>query len=440
MNKCKHCGKDLAEGAQFCNHCGKSINEAPVDKSIEAVKAAVKETVQAEIGPIKTGIEAIDTRLKAVEALPFLKSGARGAGIISKEVYRGYKIHGQGEQLREKLIENKHKFQVLSNMDEFDNFCKFMLDAKAAMTGDVQAQLKLQEARQKATDMVEGSDAVGGYAVPIEYDPDLIKLARETSFLLQNATVVPMGSSVRKYPAELTLLSNTWEDEAAAIDEQNPTLSQVTLTAKKLASLTSGISSELLSDSMFDIVGWLTEQFMYTQALELDNQALNGTGAPCSGVLTAACGYSVILASTVLGSTNFSAITADKLSEMIYKLSEVDAANAKFVYNRLIQHYIRTAKDSNGAYIWQKPEGGRPGTIWETPYIQSSQAPGTSGSSTAFVALGNWKYFYVGQRSGMVIAANPYSDFANDLISFRAIRRVALSIARSTAFVRLLTA
>jgi len=209
------------------------------------------------------------------------------------------------------------------------------------------------------------------------------------------------------------------------------------LTAKKLASLTSGISSELLQDSIFDIVGWLTEQFMYTQGLELDNQALNGTGSPLSGVLTAACGYSVSLAT---GSTNFSAISGDKLSEMIYKLSEADAANAKFVFNRLIMHYIRTLKDTTGQYIWQKPGDGRPGTIWETPYIQSVKGPGTTGATTAFVALGNWKYFYVGQRMGMTIAVDPYTDFNKDQVRFRAIRRVALAIARSTAFVRLLTA
>lgn len=432
MNKCKHCGKEMAEGAQFCAHCGKSINEAPVDKSVEAIKTAVKETVQ----PLKESIDGLEKRVKAIEDLP-IKSGVKGSGVISTEVYRGYKIHDQAEELREKFAANPARFKVLSDMGQFDNYCKFMLDFKAAVTGDVKAQMSLQEARQKATDMSEGSDAVGGYAVPVEYEGDLVKLARDASFLLQNATVIQMGSSVRKYPAELTHVSNTWEDEAGEIDEQNPTLTQVTLTAKKLASLTSGISSELLSDSMFDIVGWLTEQFMYTQGLELDNQALNGTGSPLSGVMTAACGYSVSLAT---GSTNFSAISADKLSEMIYKLSEADAVNAKFVFNRLVTHYIRTMKDTYGQYIWQRPGEGRPGTIWEVPYIQSAKAPGTTGSKTAFVALGNWKYFYVGQRQGLSIAVDPYTDFAKDQIRFRAIRRVALAMARSTAFVRLLTA
>lgn len=432
MKKCLHCGKDIAEEALFCAHCGKSVNEAPVDKSIEAIKSAVK----GEITPLKESIEAVDKRVKAIEALPLRKETAHG--IIVPETYRGYKIHDQGQALRERTSKDPIRFKVLSDMGKFNEFAKFMIDVKFALRGDLKAQQKLQELREKATDMSEGSDSVGGYTVPVEYEPELVQLAKDVSFALQNCTVLPMGRQTLKIPTELTRVSVTWEDEAASIDESNPTFGQVTLTAKKLAGLTSGISSELLDDTMIDIVGLLTEQFMYAIGLELDNQVLNGTGSPVSGVLTAACGYSVSLSS---GSTNFSAITADALSEMIYKLSEEDAAQAVFVYNRLIQHYIRTKKDSNGQYIWQKPEGGRPGTIWETPYFQSVKATGTTGSTTAFVALGNWKKFYIGRRLGtMQFASDPYTNFATDEIRYRVITRWGLAIARSTAFCRLLTA
>jgi HK97 family phage major capsid protein len=245
-----------------------------------------------------------------------------------------------------------------------------------------------------------------------------------------------MSTLQKKMPAEATIVNVTWEDEAGEIDEQNPTYGLVTLTAKKLAGLTTGIPSELLADSEYDIVGSLVEQFMYAIGLEMDNQVLNGTGSPCSGVLSAACGNSVIMAN---GLTNFSSITADHLSEMINALSEEDAAQSMFVYNRLIQHYIRTAKDTNGQYIWQKPAEGRPGTIWETPYVQSTKAPGTSAANTAFVALGNWKQFYIGRRAEMAFAADPFTNFSKDQVRFRAITRAALNFARASAFVRLLT-
>jgi HK97 family phage major capsid protein len=236
-------------------------------------------------------------------------------------------------------------------------------------------------------------------------------------------------------PTELTRVSVNWPSEAAAPTESNSTFGQVELTAKKLAGLTDGISRELLSDSAIDIVGLLTEQFMYAIGLELDNQVLNGTGSPCSGVLTAAAGNSV-----VMSGANFSSIGADDLSEMIYNLAEEDAAMAKFVYNRLVQHYIRTLKDDNNQYIWQKPGEGRTGTIWELPYFQSSKAPGTSATSTAFVALGNWKKFFIGRRVGqMSLEMDPYSEFAKDLVRFKMVTRWGMAMARASAFCRLVT-
>lgn len=43
MLKCKHCGKDIAEGLQFCGHCGKAVNEAPVDPAKAAHDREVAE-------------------------------------------------------------------------------------------------------------------------------------------------------------------------------------------------------------------------------------------------------------------------------------------------------------------------------------------------------------------------------------------------------------
>lgn len=441
MHKCKHCGAELAEGVKFCHACGKSVEEAPAQKEIGEIKAAVKETVQAEVKPLKESVDGLEKRLKAVEDLPM--KAQSGFAVISKEVYRGYKLHDQGEKLREKFSKSPYRFKALSNCESFDNYCKFVLDFKAAILGDVKAKQKLQEARAvaKASDMGEDvSDALGGYAVPIEYERDLIKLVEEDTFAMNECTVIPMSSNVKKIPAELTRVGVTWEDEGGTIDGQNPTLSQVTLTAKKLAGLTSSISSELISDSMFDIVGWLTEQFMYAMGLELDNQVLNGTGSPVSGVLTAACGNSVVMAT---GSTSFSAVTADYIRKLIRALSAKDSANAKFVYSKDIQYYIDVLKDSNNRYIYRDPAGERPAALWNRPIIEASNAPleANSGASTAFIALGDWKKFYIGNRLGtMQFAADPYTAFATDEIRFRVIRRWALAFGRASAFVRLVTA
>lgn len=436
MNKCPHCGKDIADKeAKFCPHCSKSLTESPISKDV--VVNAVREAV----APLNTELESLKSKIAAFEKSPANKFFNVNAGVTT-EKYRGYQLADQGEKLREKFAARPLYYKTLSKADTFTNFAKFMLDVKAALCGDIQAIMQLQSAAAafKASDLAEGSDSLGGYAVPPEYQMDLLKLVREDSFLLKKATVIPMKSNTLKMPSEASLVSVTWEDEAAAIDEQNPTFGQVVLTAKKLAGLTSGISSELLQDSGVDIVGMITEQFLYAIGQEYDNQGLNGTGSPCSGVLTAAAGYSVVMAS---GSTAFSSVNADVIRNMIRKLSAKDAAVAEFVYSKDIQYYIDTLKDSNGRYLYREPSGERPAALWNRGIFESAKAPGESdsGVSKGFIALGNWKQFYVGQRIGaMAFASDPYTKFANDQVRFRAIVRTALKIARSSAFVRAVTA
>jgi len=431
MNKCKHCGKDVEKDAKVCPHCQKSLEDTANDGVIEAVKSAVK----AEISPLSAKIDDVDKRLKVVEALPLRNMAVAGAGIIVPRTYRGYKVHEQGAELREKFSSRANWFKTLSKPENFDKFVEFMLDVKFALTGDLKAMQKLQEAREKASDLAEGTDSLGGYLVPVEHQMDLIRLAREKSFAMQLCRVVTMGKNTQNWPSEATLVDVTWEDEAGSIDEQNPTWGQVQLVTKKCAGMTSGISNELLADSDVDIVGELTEQFMYAIGLSVDNQVLNGTGSPCSGVLSAAVSNVVTLAGN-----HASSITADKLSEAIYTLSEEDANAATFIYSRLVQHYIRILKDTYGQYIWQRPGEGRPGTIWELPYRESTKAPAGTASNTAFGILGNWKLFMIGLRNGtMTFAADPYGKFSTDQTRFRVTQRMALKIARASAFVKIKT-
>lgn len=439
MNKCKSCGKDIEAGVTVCPHCQKAVEAAPDTQKalIESVKGAVRE----EIAPLKESIKTIDERVKKIESMPAPKA-VHDVNIIVPEKYMGYELSDQGEALREKFSARPKYFKALSQESKFKEFCRFMIDVKAALVGDISAQMKLQESMRqfKASDLSEGSNTLGGYTVPVEYQMDLIKLVREVSFAMQKCTVINMSSQTLKLPKEASMVSVSWTDEAGSITASNPVFDQVTLTAKKLAGLTGGISSELLMDTGIDIVGLLTEQFMYAIGLELDNQVLNGTGSPCSGVLTAKAGYSVVMAT---GYSNFSSISADNVRSMIRKLAAADAAVAEFVYSKDIQYYIDVLKDTYGRYVYREPAGDRPAALWNRAITEASNAPleAASGASTGFVALANWKQFYLGRRLGaMAFASDPYTNFATDQVRFRAITRWGLAMARATAFCRLVTA
>lgn len=423
--KCKKCGKDLAAEAKFCPDCGEAVAK---ELTIDAIKDAVKDTVQSEIS-------GLDERLKKIEAAP-APAFSTDVNIIVPKTYAGYKLHHQGEKIRERFRKMAAMCPTLSNMSNFDKFAEMIIDIKNALMGDVKSMQKLQE----KTAMAEGTDAVGGYLVPVEYEFDLVKLSRDASFALQKCTVIPMSSKTLNLPAELTLPTVTWPSEAGQGTATNPTFAQVQLTAKKVMALTDYLSRELLADSGVDIVSLLTEQIMYAIGLELDKQVLIGSGSPISGVMSATTVYSVVMGS---GSTAFSSINADTVRSMIRKLSAADAAVAEFIYSKDVQYYLDVLKDSNGRYLYREPSGDRPAALWNRGIFESSQAPAESQSavSTGFIALGNWKSFYLGQRSGeMALALDPYTKFDYDQVRFRLTQRWGLAIARATAFVKGVTA
>lgn len=391
-------------------------------KTIEEGLSGVKTFVDEKVAPLATEVKALSEKVEKIEKLPAFAAPA--INMLPKE-YKGYKLNEMGASVRKGFESDEGLFR----------YNKWIVDVVRALKGDSESRLAIKELHAK-TGLGEASGSIGGYLVPDEFSSAIVKLAREASFLLANATVLNMGSDQLYVPTEASLATAYWPAaEKTAPTKSDPSFGQVSLTARKLGILTNPVGNELLADSAIDISALLTEQFAYAQALELDNQALNGTGFPCSGVLTAAAGYSVVMTLA-----NFSSISADNLSEMISKLSGADVANAKFVFHNLITHYLRILKDSQNAYIYANPGQGVPGTVWELPAIKSAKAPSTTGTSTAFVSLGNWKNFYVGKRNGsFVLDLDPYSNFGSDETVFRMMSRWALAIGRSTAFVRLVS-
>jgi len=416
-------------------------DESTKNDLITGVKTAVAEglkpiednvkTVSETVKSIEEKQTSLEDRVKKIEDMPLSQFGAKINKTSGK--YKGYSLDNTLVSVREKAAKNPTRFKTFANDEKAEEFSKFMIDyVRATALDDIQAKMALQT---KASELVEGTESLGGYLVPEEYQNELIMLAQEQSYALQECTVIPMSRDVLKLPTEAGRVSVTWEDEAAAIDESSPEFGQVTLTAKKLAGLTDGISIELLQDSAIDIPGLLTQQFMYAIGLELDNQVFNGTGTPMSGLLTAACGYSVVMSAAA-----FSSVSADDFSDMIYKLSQQDVQNAQFFFNRLITHYLRILKDTTERPIFTQISAKEPSTIYGLPYRETTKITGTTASSTAFGALGDMKGVYLGRRMGaMSLDSDPYSEFNKALIRFRVLSRWGMAISRSTKFVRLVS-
>ncbi|BEQ14499.1 phage major capsid protein [Desulfoferula mesophila] len=283
------------------------------------------------------------------------------------------------------------------------------------------------------TDMTEGTGSQGGYTVPTELEGSILRIAEESSLFLGKTRGVSMGSNQITVPALNTPPSVAWHSEGDTITQTSPTLDQVTLNVYRLDAYVT-VTNELLEDSRANIANWLAQEFTEAMGKEVDNQIFNGTGTPCSGILTAAAGHSVVMSA---GDTNFSAITPTYLSEMMSKMDSTALAGAFFAMNQAVAHYLRTLTDSNGRYLVDLSNGN----LWGLPIHTREVCPSSSGAETAFVALCNPRYFLTGLRYGMMqIDMDPYSNFTSNKTNIRVIWRMALNIGKAAAFVRLLTA
>lgn len=409
-------------------------------KALETKIGEDRAAATKEIEGLKSQLKEVSEKLAKLEAMPALDPKKIREADRTKNVYRGYKIHKQNKKLREMAGKSPEKFETFSDEEQIDNFSKFMIDFVGATkrVPDMECVKAMAEVQAACkTTMNETTASQGGYIVPTEYQWDLIQLNKDRTFALRECNVVPMSSDQKLWPTELTRAAMAWKAESASLAQSDPTFGQVALNSEKLTGM-SWATNEMIQDAAIDVAGILTDQFSYGTALELDNQVLNGTGSPCSGVLTAAAGFSTVMST---GLSNFSSISFDNLSNMIDQVPEGYDEGGIFVFNKRIKHFLRTLKDSQNRYLLVDPGGVAPGTLWEQRYVLTSQSPKTTGASTAFVTFGNFKYFFIGQRLGsMTIDVDPYGRFDTYETRFRMVTRWALKIAVANAFSRLITA
>jgi HK97 family phage major capsid protein len=287
--------------------------------------------------------------------------------------------------------------------------------------------------------MSEGVDADGGYLVPTEFLPILIRIVENYGIVRQRATVVPMSRMEMEIPALASGVTVYWIGENNPITPTKPGFGQVLLTAKKLAALVPS-SSELLEDSAIPIANLLVTLIGEAMAQEEDRVGFvgdSGGGDPFDGILN----DSGVTAVTMTGSS-FLNIDADDLADMIATLTAGQSMGAQFYFHRTVFNIIRKLKSTDGHYIYSPPNGQDPATIWGYPYTLTDVMPGVAADApdTPFVIFGNLKHLYLGDRRRMTVATSQHVGFANDQVYLRVIQRLALDVAIPVAFAVLKTA
>ena len=122
----------------------------------------------------------------------------------------------------------------------------------------------------------EATTTAGGFLVPDEFSNRLLSLIQEKTITMDDLDVRTMISDIQYIPKVTSGTTAYWVTETGAITESNPAYGQITLTAKKVASLIQA-SSEVLEDNNVDLANHLVDQMATDLAIAIDKAILYGS-------------------------------------------------------------------------------------------------------------------------------------------------------------------
>ena len=173
-----------------------------------------------------------------------------------------------------------------------------------------------------------GTDSEGGYLVPDEYERTLVEALLDENIFRGLASIIRTSSGDRKIPVAATKGTASWIDEEGAYPESDDSFSQITIGAYKLGTMIK-VSDELLSDSVFDLEGYIAREFARRIGAKEEEAFFtgDGSGKPL-GILAASGG-----AETGVTAASETAITSDELIDLFYSLRAPYRKKAVWILN-----------------------------------------------------------------------------------------------------------
>lgn len=265
--------------------------------------------------------------------------------------------------------------------------------------------------------MSEGTDAAGGYIVPIEWDRTITDKLKQRSPIRENATVVRIGGRGFTKVYNDGVIGSGWVGETAARPETTtPGLSSLQFDTGEIY-CNPAVTQRMLDDAGFDLGAWLSSEVEGEFAIQENIAFLsgNGTNKPY-GILTYVTGaanaarhpFGAIAATTTASAT---AVTGDELLSLVYSLPSERDANSKWYLNRSTTLAARKLKDGQGNYLWQQNyAAGEPASLAGYPIVEVAGMP-TIATGNVVALFGDMAMTYlVVDRLGTQVLRDPYTN------------------------------
>lgn len=281
--------------------------------------------------------------------------------------------------------------------------------------------------------------SAGGYLVPDEFRPELIRLTYLRSLALQYGRIVPMTSDKLNIPTVSSGYSVGWGTINTQISDSRVTFGNVELTAEKMVGL-SIVPNELLMDSMLPVATIIANEMAEGFAKKLDEEFFDGDATDTANHKFNGWGYASSV-EAVTGSVDASPtygelVTEDNLLSLVGRLEDRELDGARWFMHPNVWATIRGLEDGSSDKIVRLNENYGYDLLG-FPVHRTTQMPGTAAASTPAVLFGNPMHIVVGDRMQFTIAANEGERFSYDQTVFRATQRVAIDVALPSSIARL---
>jgi len=210
----------------------------------------------------------------------------------------------------------------------------------------------------------------GGYLAPAEYVNEIIKTVQEFSPIRQIARVRRTSRSLVMIPKRTGVFSaqrTTEMGERTETEGLKYGLEQMDLPeAYALVKVT----KQDLEDTAFNLEAEINQEFATQFAILEGKEFVSGDGVgKAEGLLTNGDISS-------FNSGNASAIAADAIVQMPYKVKSAYLRNARWVMNRNTIAAVMLLKDGNNRYLWQPSfQAGQPSRLAGYPIVEAPDMP-----------------------------------------------------------------
>ena len=327
-----------------------------------------------------------------------------------------------------RIVENLSKQEGRSGLKDDKLMNKFGSDEyRSAFKAYLQSGTK-DISRDEIRALSEGTDADGGFLLPIDFYSKLIEVRYQHNAMRQVADVIPLGTFETEITIEGAFAASSYTAEAATLSEATPTFTNLTLKPYTLRYF-SKVSNELMADSTsrgsaFNIENILSAQIGKSMAEKEERAFCTGTGSgQPTGIFSYLTGATTTI-SSVVTATNYTLI-ASELLDVVSGLPRAYRDNAKWIMSdemfyklrKLLQ--VQTLGSAGGAvsapfapYAWSLGDGklqdGEPDRLLGFPVICVNSglvfpSGAETGGSHPAALFGDFSYFKIGEREGVSI-------------------------------------